>query len=365
MKTFSIEDEDSHDSFRRADKINLFSERGLCWLELPDEPWHIMYYFSSRGHDNFHIYLWIIKDVAWMQDWFWVGHIFGGLALVWILFIVVKALRRGEKSQAWIALSQALWLAANFLWMSGELQDCQFPHRESMYDSYDRVAGVVQVTALCMISSYYLIVVPYKRLFYHKKSHPASSTPSYAPTETLSTGFPVLFQTWTDYENAHILFWLGKDCAWNLEVPPMWVFFMVPTLMIGCDFAWKSMWKKRLVIDHAHYLAQLFWVLSNAVWAAVELFFDEDGPLDEPVSLLSWNATARQSGRWYASWVCVMACVPLVSLYVVWFWATATGRIVIPEELSLQNRLMLYESIMPQRDDHKDYALLDGSGSII
>jgi hypothetical protein len=28
-------------------------------------PWSFFYYFSDRGVENFHIYLWISKDLAW------------------------------------------------------------------------------------------------------------------------------------------------------------------------------------------------------------------------------------------------------------------------------------------------------------
>ena len=32
-------------------------------------PWSPNYYFSDRGIDNFHIYLWISKDLAWLIDY--------------------------------------------------------------------------------------------------------------------------------------------------------------------------------------------------------------------------------------------------------------------------------------------------------
>lgn len=356
MKNFSIEPVNGHQDYRRADKLDLFSERGLCWLEWPDEPWNLKYYFSSRGNDNFHIYLWIFKDLAWIQNWFWIGHIFGGLAMFWTWFIILKCLWNRERTQAWISLSQFFWLCANFLWMSGELHDSKYQNSKTIYHTRNAEAGCLLVTALVMISVYYVVVLPYQSLFYQKKE---SSTyfVSYDPTSNLSTRCPNLFTTWTDYENIHILFWLGKDTAWNRKRPDMWVIFMVPTLLVGLDFVWKTLFKKRLVIDHAHYLAQIFWVLSNAVWAGVELFYPDNIPLDRTVDLLQFTSDAWHSGRWYASWVLVVACVPLLCLYIVWLGGTAAGRIDVPHELSLRNRLLLYESIQPEGLGDEDYAL--------
>jgi hypothetical protein len=338
MENFSIEPQEGHHDYRRADKLNLFSEKGLCWLEWPDEPWNIKYYFSSRGNDNFHIYLWIVKDLAWIQNWFWIGHVFGGLAMLWTWFIILKCFWNRERTQAWISLSQFFWLCANFLWMSGELHDSKYPNDKSVYHARNKDAGYMLITALVMISTYYLVVLPYQRLIYRKKESFSSQVPSYDPTSNLSTRCPSLFSRWTDYENIHILFWLGKDAAWNLRLPAMWAVFMVPTLLVGSDFAWKTLFKKRLVIDHAHYLAQLFWVLSNAAWAGVELFFPDNHRLDKTVDLLPLTSDALHSGRWYASWVLMVACLP-------------------PLELSLRNRLLLYESIMPEGEGEEDYAL--------
>ena len=41
-----------------------------------------------------------------------------------------------------------------------------------------------------------------------------------------------------------ILFWLGKDCAWNGLIPSMWIIFVLPTLIIACDFVYSSLFAK-------------------------------------------------------------------------------------------------------------------------
>ena len=41
-----------------------------------------------------------------------------------------------------------------------------------------------------------------------------------------------------------ILFWLGKDCAWNGLIPSMWIIFVLPTLLIACDFVFSSLFSE-------------------------------------------------------------------------------------------------------------------------
>ena len=43
--------------------------------------------YSVRGIENFHIYMWILKDFSWAQDDYWMAVVMGSAALVsWQLF---------------------------------------------------------------------------------------------------------------------------------------------------------------------------------------------------------------------------------------------------------------------------------------
>lgn len=52
-------------------------------------PWSPQMYFTVRGAENFHIYLWIAKDIAWTQDEYWPCMIFGCSALAWCSVLVI------------------------------------------------------------------------------------------------------------------------------------------------------------------------------------------------------------------------------------------------------------------------------------
>lgn len=54
-----------------------------------------------------------------------------------------------------------------------------------------------------------------------------------------------------------ILWWLGKDVAWNAHVQLMWIIFMIPAMLISWDFTLQSALKevsevKRLFIAFSY-----------------------------------------------------------------------------------------------------------------
>ncbi len=82
-------------------------------------PWSLDYYYSVRGSENVHIYLWVAKDLSWSQGWEIPGMFFGCLAIVWCLVLLQHAIhdKNLEEIYMWIAL--VMWLSANFVWMTG------------------------------------------------------------------------------------------------------------------------------------------------------------------------------------------------------------------------------------------------------
>lgn len=95
-------------------------------------PWSIEYYFTVRGSENFHIYLWVAKDLAWTQDAYWPSMIFGSMALAWCGVLAFNAIRHRSIDEVYMLIALTMWLAANFVWMAG------------IYD--------VHVLCLCLIS---------------------------------------------------------------------------------------------------------------------------------------------------------------------------------------------------------------------
>mmetsp|Transcript_10844 Transcript_10844/g.16510 ORF Transcript_10844/g.16510 Transcript_10844/m.16510 type:complete len:410 (+) Transcript_10844:194-1423(+) len=315
----------SNMGFGRTDNLNILTERGVCWFHTPDENWSISYYFSTRGQDSLHIYLWLLKDLSWVQAWYVSGHVFGALTITWAIYMIIKAIRSRSAEEIFVSVSQFLWLFGNFWWMLGELHDSKFPNEAPWYDQYAYEAGCVVSAALAVISLYYFILKPLGIFPVDAITDAEYDSPN------LVCRFPGLFKSWREYENIHILFWAGKDLAWNLEILVMWCVFAVPTFFIALDFVFVSLWVKRGLIDHSHYCAQFLWVIANAVWAFGEFILTPDH--DEPIEIEKFNREARLTSRWYSSWAVTFAFVPLVVLYFVWIPATLMGWIETPADV--------------------------------
>ena len=310
--------------FSRADNMAILAERGICWLHWPDEEWTFQYYFSTRGQESFHIYFWLIKDLTWVQGWYVEGILFGTLAVAWQVYMMCKAVYNRSFEETVCSTGMFFWLFGKcfcfriafsdhvatmqeifggtsrrdaaleetthfyffYYRMLGELHDSQYPHEDSVYDRYARQASYMLITAMAMVCAYYGIVKPFNLV----PSNPIIDK-GYNDTG-LQCRFPKFFRSWREYENIHILFWAGKDTAWNLDILPMWICFGIPTFLIALDFMWVSLNAKRGVIDHAHYVAQFMWVFANAVWALGEFTLTPDH--DEPIGTATAYA-AQQS----------------------------------------------------------------------
>lgn len=295
---------------------NANHDNGICWKHLPDEPFGPSFFLSSRGQSTIHIYLWISKDLTWVQGWFYPGLCIGGLAVSLSLWFVLKSALKRDINEIWPHITELLWLFANYWWMIGELYDYEFPDRKSMYNRHTHEAGCIMISALSWAILYYVILKP---LGLTKSKHDSKSK------SDLFIRFPCYFKSWDEYENIHSLLWSGKDTAWVWSLQPMWLVFFFPALFVSLDFAWISLHRKDMLIEHAHYLAQLLWMCANAVWAAGEFFLSPNH--DEPLNMDRWNSEARVTSRWYSSWVVVLSYLPLVVLYCIWIPATIMGKI--------------------------------------
>lgn len=203
---------------------------GLCWSQGPKEPFGVRFFYTIRGSEYLHLYLWVIKDLSWTQDWLYSGYIFGILAIIWSFFLIIRSLYYRNFYETIVSVAQLLWLVANFWWMTGEVHDYYFPNDYPQYEDRQRQASYIMMSALCWLGVYYFIIRPLGLL------KPNADAVAIYDDTGLSTRFPLFFNTWREYENIHILFWLGKDTAWSANVQSMWVIFVIPTLTIAFDF---------------------------------------------------------------------------------------------------------------------------------
>ena len=124
-------------------------------------------------------------------------------------------------------------LAPLVRWMYGELSDRRFG--TTLYDQHSSDAGYIFVVAFVIISIYYCILKPLSLTSTNDKAT------DFYDTKEFKVRFSFFFKNWREYENAHIMFWIGKDLAWNMALKEMWVCFFVPAFLIALDFTWVSM----------------------------------------------------------------------------------------------------------------------------
>jgi hypothetical protein len=283
-----------HRILKKTNKSNNFEH--ICWFHLPSEPWSLSYYLSD-GQENFHIYLWLLKDLSWVQSWYITGIVIGGIACSWSIFLISKSISQRNINEFWSRFADLLWLFANYWWMIGETHDYERPNERSIYEIRTRQAAAMMIASLVWIVSYYLILKPLKFTELNPLFVMSNNGEEQRETEKAKAKaeeeegedhepvprFSFYFKSWREYENLHSLFWIGKDTAWVLANTPMWFIFFFPTVAVSIDVTMTTLYKPKLLVDHAHHCAQLLWVFSNAVWASGELFLTTHH--DEPLSL--------------------------------------------------------------------------------
>lgn len=82
-------------------------------------PWSPQVYFTVRGAENFHIYLWIAKDLSWTRDAYVPALTFGTASILWCVVLMYHAVSARCITEVYMLIVMILWIAGNFLWMSG------------------------------------------------------------------------------------------------------------------------------------------------------------------------------------------------------------------------------------------------------
>lgn len=82
---------------------------------------------SLRSGENFHIVLWLLKDVCWVQDWKVAGTIMLAPTLAMAIWITWRS--RTDLCELLHCMAVVFWIAANGSWMLGEFfcNDCTRP----------------------------------------------------------------------------------------------------------------------------------------------------------------------------------------------------------------------------------------------
>lgn len=113
----NIEDNSIHHT-NRMSRDSIVIKNGNIYFDIPFSP---QIYFTVRGAENFHIYLWIAKDLSWTQDKLIPALFFGSCALAWCSVLAYHAFEIKSHVEIYMLIGLMLWLSGNFVWMQGEV----------------------------------------------------------------------------------------------------------------------------------------------------------------------------------------------------------------------------------------------------
>lgn len=282
---------------------------GNAYATYPDEKWSIKSYFSIKGLENLLIYVWIAKDISWTTSTWIPAWLFGTLAVFLSFVFVCIAIYDLHYEEIWNGIAQLLWVFGNFWWMMGDVHDVEFPDERPIYDERQHACQVIMIAAMTWLGILYFIIRPFKLFPKIDKE----TRDKYCDVD-LKPSMP-FFNDWREYENFHLVLWLGKDLAWCLLNKPMWFVFTPPTFLINLDFICLTATVDGLLVDHVHYVSLLLWVIGNGTWALGELYWIDN---DDPETLLRGSRPENANARWWASWILIFSYFPLFILHCYW-----------------------------------------------
>ena len=105
-----------------------------------------------RGFENFHIVLWLVKDLCWCTLSKTMGLVM--IMPTLILAIYITFLHRKNKSELLHNLAIVFWICANSVWMTGE-----FFFKDGLRD----YALIFFIAGIVMVSYYYLSEFVFKQ----------------------------------------------------------------------------------------------------------------------------------------------------------------------------------------------------------
>ena len=81
----------------------------FCKCQRPE----LLLSFSSlRGMENFHLYLWLVKDLSWAQNWYYSGMTFGSLAVSFSFFLMCYAIHMRATNEIFVSAAILIWWAS-------------------------------------------------------------------------------------------------------------------------------------------------------------------------------------------------------------------------------------------------------------
>jgi len=118
-----------------------------------------------RAYENFHIVLWLIKDMSWVM----LCRPLGVAMILPTLLVAIHLTWKSRRDMAEVLHNGAIccWICANSIWMIGEFY---------FEDGLRTYAEIFFILGLGIISIYYLFVLPKKILREKRSSAPSKET---------------------------------------------------------------------------------------------------------------------------------------------------------------------------------------------
>ncbi len=104
---------------------------------------------SVRSNENFHIVLWLLKDLCWVMDLRIAGLVMIVPTIGMAVYIAWRL--RHDTGELLHALAVVCWILANSIWMIGEF---------FLDDGTRPATAVLFATGLLLVLWYYLVVAP-------------------------------------------------------------------------------------------------------------------------------------------------------------------------------------------------------------
>lgn len=104
---------------------------------------------SIRASENFHIVLWLVKDVSWILGYKVLGVVMFVPTIIMAIWIAWRS--REEVGELLHCLAVVFWITANGIWMVGEFW---------FDDTKRHVAVPFFIAGLICVGWYYLVLLP-------------------------------------------------------------------------------------------------------------------------------------------------------------------------------------------------------------
>ena len=104
-----------------------------------------------RAIENFHIVLWLIKDLCWCMLWKHVAIFMIIPTFIFAIFITYNG--RKSRSDLFHNLAVMLWIVANSVWMIGEFY---------FHEGLNTVAFIFFILGLLLVAYYYITHIFFK-----------------------------------------------------------------------------------------------------------------------------------------------------------------------------------------------------------